>query len=297
MRESAVMTNRSSQMVAGAKLNLFLHVIGKREDGYHLLESAVAFTDFGDVLAVQDAQQNECLITGEWSIALSSADAPNSIEKVAEILRVFAPDAPAVRMTLEKNIPVSAGLGGGSVDAAAAMHLLSARWGLQLSPMAVEKIALQIGADVPVAYAGTPAMMKGIGEQLNPLPTLPSGGVLLVNPRVEVPTACVFRALSGTWSAPLEVAWPMFRDMREMAAWLKDHTRNDMEAAACELFPVVRDVLANLAALPNASLARMSGSGGTCFALFDTIESAQSAQQLLHAQQPSWWSVATHWKE
>lgn len=263
---------------APAKVNLYLHVTGKRADGYHLLDSLAVFPAAGDVVTAGAAETLSLDISGPFGAALRG-EADNLLLRAA---RALAPGRGAA-LSLEKNLPVASGIGGGSADAAAALQVLSALWGI--SDADFRALALQLGADVPVCLASRPARMQGIGEILHPAPALPEFGMVLVNPGVAVPTPAVFKARQGGFSAPpaLPEAWA---DVAAMVADLAACT-NDLQAAAIGIAPVIGEVLAVLAALPGARLARMSGSGATCFAIFDTP--AQAAMAAGETPE-SWWA-------
>lgn len=239
---------------APAKLNLALHVRAKRPDGYHELETLFAFTRFGDTLAAAPAE--------DWSLVVSgpTAQAAGPLEDnlVLRAARAFA-DASGSRarhaLRLEKHIPVAAGLGGGSADAAATLRLLNRLAGAPLALCELERIGALLGADVPACVRSATAFGAGRGEALAPGPGLSGMPVLLVNPCVAVPTGPVFRAWDGIDRGPLGADWRV--------------ARNDLEAPAIGLQPVIADVLAWLHGLPGVTLARMSGSGATCFALFE----------------------------
>ena len=268
----------SFSQFAPAKVNLYLHVTGKRADGYHLLDSLAVFPAAGDIVAAAPAKALSLDISGPFGAVLR-AEADNLLLRAA---RLLAP-ARGAALSLEKNLPVASGIGGGSADAAAALHVLSALWGI--TGAGLPALALQLGADVPVCLASRPARMQGIGEILAPAPRLPGFGMVLVNPGVAVPTPAVFRARQGGFSAPpnLPGHWA---DVDAMVADLARCT-NDLQAAAIGIEPVIGDVLAVLAALPGAKLARMSGSGATCFALFATPAAARDAAARI--TQPGWW--------
>jgi 4-diphosphocytidyl-2-C-methyl-D-erythritol kinase len=190
------------------------------------------------------------------------------------------------RMTLEKRLPVASGIGGGSADAACALRLLARLWGVTLPLEQVHRIARRLGADVPICLAARPARMEGVGDILSPPPVLPECGIVLVNPGIGVSTAEVFRTLAGRFSAPatLPARWGSASEMAADLAAL----RNDLEAPALTLQPVIGAVLDTLRARPGCLLARMSGSGATCFALFATPTEAAQAAQDVH--RPGWWS-------
>ena len=263
---------------APAKVNLYLHVTGKRDDGYHLLDSLAVFPAVGDVVGVASAADLRLSISGRFGAVLQ-AEPDNLLLRAARRLR---PGAGAA-LTLEKNLPVASGIGGGSADAAAALRLLSRHWDLS-APL--HEAALALGADVPVCLELAPARMGGIGEILSPAPRLPQFGMVLVNPGVAVATPAVFKARQGPFSAPAALP-ELWHDARDMVAALGRLT-NDLQAPAVVLQPVIGEVLRALENLPGALLARMSGSGATCFAIFATPEAAVAgAEKIRH---PGWWS-------
>jgi 4-diphosphocytidyl-2-C-methyl-D-erythritol kinase len=262
---------------APAKVNLFLHVTGRRADGYHLLDSLAVFPAVGDVVTAEPADALSLAVTGPFAAGLQ-AEPDNLLLRAARLLR---PGAGAA-LTLEKNLPVASGIGGGSADAAAALRLLARLWGVEGS---LHTAALALGADVPVCLESAPARMGGVGEVLGSAPVLPVFGMVLVNPGVAVATPAVFKARQGAFSPPaiLPETWP---DAAAMAADLRG-CMNDLQAPAIALAPVIGEVLAALTALPGALLARMSGSGATCFALFATPAGAAAAAA--HVARPGWW--------
>lgn len=262
---------------APAKVNLFLHVTARREDGYHLLDSLAVFPAIGDQISAVAGRELSLSISGRFGEALR-AEPDNLLLRAARALR---PGAGAA-LHLEKNLPVASGIGGGSADAAAALHVLSELWGVDAS---LPEIALALGADVPVCLASRPARMGGIGEVLSPAPRLPRFGMVLVNPGIAVPTPAVFRARQGGFTPPaaLPDAWA---DAAAMALDLAQ-TGNDLQAPAIGLQPVIGTVLGALGRLPGTLLARMSGSGATCFAIFASPEEASAAMPAI--QRPGWW--------
>ena len=270
------------QRIARAKVNLALHVVGRRADGYHLLDSLVAFADFGDVVTVEPAPSLSLSITGPMAADLS-AGPDNLVLKAAQMLG--SPLGAAI--TLEKRLPIASGIGGGSADAAATMQALGAIWGCAL-PDAGQVLAL--GADVPVCLAGQSCRMAGIGDQISPL-ALPPAHLVLVNPGVGLSTAAVFGALLCRDNPPLPPAAPM-PDAVALAAYL-GHCRNDLEAPALSLVPQIGAVLAALQGQTGCLLARMSGSGATCFGLFASASAAEAAATALRAQSGAWWVQAT----
>jgi 4-diphosphocytidyl-2-C-methyl-D-erythritol kinase len=263
-------------------VNLALHVLGRRGDGYHLLDSLVAFAGVGDVLHAAPADSLTLAVTGPFAPALR-VEPDNLVLRAARALAKVAGVAPRAALVLEKHLPVAAGIGGGSADAAAALRLLARLWQV---PPADAELALSLGADVPVCLAGRPAHMSGVGEVLAPAPRLPPCGLLLVNPGVAVATPAVFRARTGAFSAPLALpeGWA---DAAAMAADLA-RLSNDLEPPAVALEPAIGEVLGALRALPGALLARMSGSGATCFALFASAGEARAAAGRI--ARPGWWA-------
>lgn len=264
--------------LAPAKVNLFLHVTGRRADGYHLLDSLAVFAGVGDVLRGEVAAGLNLEVQGPFAAGLSG-EPDNLVLRAARAL-----SGRGARLVLEKNLPVASGIGGGSADAAAALRLLCRLW--QLAPPDLPGIALALGADVPVCLVRRPSRMGGVGERLDAAPRLPRCGLVLVNPGVAVATADVFRARRGDWSAPAELprAWP---DVAAMASDLRE-LRNDLEPPAIALRPVIGEVIGALAAVPGCRLARMSGSGATCFGLFDDPVLASEAAMRL--RRPRWWT-------
>jgi 4-diphosphocytidyl-2-C-methyl-D-erythritol kinase len=275
---------------APAKLNLYLHVLGRRADGYHLLDSLIAFAGVHDTILAAKADALTLAAEGPFAAALS-AEADNLVLRAARALADIAGVRPWAALTLVKRLPVASGIGGGSADAAATLLAASDLWRITHKPGALAKLALTLGADVPVCLAGKAAQMSGIGEQIDPAPALPRAPLVLVNPLVPLPTPAVFKARSGTFSKPatLEAA-P--RDARDLAEALKAR-RNDLADAAEGLVPEIKTILGALEAQPGCLLARMSGSGATCFALFGRAQEAQAAAAALRAAKPGWWIEAS----
>jgi 4-diphosphocytidyl-2-C-methyl-D-erythritol kinase len=268
---------------APAKVNLYLHVTGRRADGYHLLDSLVVFAGAADRLRYTAAETLTLALDGPEGATLA-AEPDNLVLRAARLLAAEADLPPTGRLGLEKNLPVASGIGGGSADAAAALRLLNRAWGLGFAAPRLEALAARLGADVPVCVASTAARMEGVGEVLSTAPRLPACGMVLANPRLPLPTPAVFKARQGGFTprAALPAGWgdaaAMARDLAEC--------RNDLEAAAIGLCPPVADVLTALRALPGCLLARMSGSGATCFALFADAALAQQGAGILPE---AWW--------
>ncbi|MCC6306600.1 MAG: 4-(cytidine 5'-diphospho)-2-C-methyl-D-erythritol kinase [Rhodobacteraceae bacterium] len=263
---------------APAKLNLALHVVGRRDDGMHLVDSLVAFADVGDRLTAATAGAL-ALSVGGPAASGCPADASNLVWRAA---RTLDPAAGA-RITLHKELPAAAGLGGGSADAAAALRALALLWG---RPGPAPAAVLALGADVPVCLAARTARMGGIGEVLGRAPRLPRAFVVLVNPGVGLATGAVFAALARRDNPPMAATLPRFADTARLARFLRG-CRNDLEAPAAALVPAVGAALAALAARPGCLLARMSGSGATVFGLFADPGPAEDAALAL--ARPGWW--------
>ena len=271
---------------APAKLNLYLHVTGRRADGYHELDSLVTFTALADRLEIAPADALALTVSGPFADALDGGDnlAARAAAALAEKL-----DRPAdVRIALHKRVPVAAGLGGGSADAAAVLRGLARLW--RLGPEHADdlrEIALGLGADVPVCLDSGAAYMAGIGEALSAPPPLPPCGVLLVNGGVPVPTGAVFAARRGPFSAADRFCETP-ADAAALASLLRTR-RNDLEPPARAQVSAIDQVLARLAAAPGCLLARMTGSGGTCFCLFADEAAAADAAGAIARERPGWW--------
>lgn len=271
---------------APAKVNLSLLVTGRRPDGYHLLDSLVVFGPAQDRLRGRPASLLSLRIEGPFAAGLA-AEENNLVLRAGRALAAWAGRDAGAELVLEKHLPVASGIGGGSADAAAALRLLCRLWGLRPAAAALSDLALGLGADVPVCLQSAPARMQGVGELLSPLPALPRCGLLLVNPGIAVATADVFRARAAGFSsaAALPPGWP---DAAALAATLAD-LGNDLEAPALALVHGIGDVLASLRRLSSCLLARMSGSGATCFALFPDLAAAEAGAAALPK---SWWRMA-----
>ncbi len=279
-----------SAALAPAKLNLYLHVLGRRPDGYHHLDSLVAFADIGDIVSVHPAETLELGVEGPFAAELPS-DEDNLVMGAARRLAAEAGVAPRATIRLVKRLPVASGIGGGSADAAAALRLLSLLWRIRPHEDDLRRVAIALGTDVPVCLLGRPAYVGGVGEEIALAPAMPPVALVLANPLVPLPTAAVYKRRFGAFSACARFAATP-ADAAELACLLATR-RNDLTEAACALSPAVEPMLRTLAALPGALLARMSGSGATCFALFAGEEEAGAAARALAAAHPEWWVRAT----
>ncbi len=270
-------------MAAPAKINLYLHVTARRDDGYHELDSLMAFADFGDVLEAAPGDGLSIRATGAFAAEMPE-DQDNLAVRAARRLAEAAGVAPDAALTLNKAIPVAAGLGGGASDAAATLKALCVLWGIADGAVDLPAIALELGADVPVCLAGRAAFVGGIGEKIDPAPPLPDAGLLLVNPGVKLATRAVFEKRRGgfTPADPFDRTPATAKDLARLLA----ERENDLTESAVRMCPVIKDVLAALEKVPGCHLARMSGSGATCFGLFDTLEAAAAAASAV--REKSW---------
>ncbi|MBK19877.1 MAG: 4-(cytidine 5'-diphospho)-2-C-methyl-D-erythritol kinase [Rhodospirillaceae bacterium] len=275
---------------AHAKINLYLHVIGQRDDGYHELDSLVGFTEFSDLLTVAKNANLALDIEGPFAGSLSQ-NGDNLVLTAAKMLANEAGIQPEAKIILHKNLPVASGIGGGSADAAAALKALNSFWQIGLSEEALAKIGLEIGADVPACLRSKTARMAGIGEQISEIEANLDVGVLLVNPGVPISTPEVFRARRGAFSeAVTGLNWDDKFGLYDLLLGLK----NDLQSPAVQLVPEIKSVLEVLQSLKDCRVAKLSGSGATCFGLFDDSGAAKIAEQKIRKSNPSWWVQATY---
>jgi 4-diphosphocytidyl-2-C-methyl-D-erythritol kinase len=275
-------------MLARAKVNLYLHVTGKRADGYHLLDSLIVFAETGDEIAVTAASDLTLTIDGPFGTGLDAGPS-NLVLRAAEALRNLAGIAQGAAIRLTKNLPIASGIGGGSADAATTLLALIDLWQLKPDRAALYKLAEKLGADVPVCLDGHPSFVGGIGEDIQPAGQLPSAHLLLVNPLVETPTPAVFKARRGDFTPPARWDQPPM-SAQGLAIFLASR-KNDLTAPAIIVAPVVADVLSAIAATKDCLLSRLSGSGATCFGIFADAAAAEAARQQIKTRYPGWWAV------
>jgi 4-diphosphocytidyl-2-C-methyl-D-erythritol kinase len=289
MTDPLSMTLATGDRLARAKVNLYLHVVGKRDDGFHLLDSLIVFAESGDRLSVAPADDLSLSISGPFADGLA-AEADNLVLRAARALAAEAGITPRAHLHLTKNLPIASGIGGGSADAAAALESLRQLWRLNIAAERLQHIALGLGADVPVCVAGTPSFIGGIGEEIASAGRLPAAWLLLVNPKVPTPTPQVFKARRGDFSPATRwtTAPATFTDLIDYLA----AQRNDLTDAAISVAPIIGDVLAVIAETAHCRLARLSGSGATCFGLYETAAAATAAGRAITARHPSWWVSA-----
>lgn len=265
---------------ARAKINLYLHVIDRRPDGYHNLESLVTFTDLADKITITPASSFFLNTRGEF---VGDIDSINIVAKVASIM---GPQK-GVQIELTKNIPVAGGLGGGSSDAAATFHGLNELWKLGLSEQELIDKASSLGADIPVCIHGKPCYMLGNGEKIEKLHIFPAIDMVLVNPRIMLPTSAVFKDI-GTFSKPNHKKCYNFNYIEDLVEYLES-TRNDLYVKSRVLVPAIDEIIDTMQALQGCLLARMAGSGATCFGIFKNSEKAEEAASYLSRSRPGWW--------
>ena len=278
------------RVAAAAKINLFLHVGERRADGFHELESLVAFAEAGDVLTFAHADALSLSVAGPFAAGLAG-ESDNLVLRAARALKERTGFAKGAAITLEKNLPVSSGIGGGSADAAATLKGLVRLWGLKLASGQLHGIAAALGSDVPVCVASETSWMEGRGERVDAAPALPPCALVLVNPGIAVPTGRVFGMLatrSGTGHSK-----PATLPTLDALLGYLQKTRNDLEAPGRAIAPVIGEILTALSSATGALLARMSGSGATCFGLFANDADASAAARVLKSDHPDWWIVPT----
>lgn len=286
MRRAALLPEQ-----APAKINLTLHINGRRDDGYHDLESLVVFADIGDTLALAPSDTLSLVTSGPTAQVAGPLE-DNLVIKAARALQARFDGLFVGAFDLVKHLPVAAGIGGGSADAAAAIRLLCRLNGLPLHDIRVQEAARAVGADVPVCLESQARIMKGAGERLGPPLRLPRLQAVLVNPGVPVPTAAVFKALGlnpgEKCTGVPHVAIESTPDVETLLALLQA-SRNDLQAAAIAVEPVIADVIDQISRQNGCALARMSGSGATCFGLFDSLGSVFEAVRALRRHRSNWW--------
>lgn len=277
---------------APAKINLALHVTGRRETGYHDIQSLVVFADIGDELRAQQAAKDTLSISGPFAAGLGNGPV-NLVNKAITQFRERWPDAVPYGLAIEliKSLPIAAGIGGGSADAAAALRLMARMSEHDIPVQELHELALGLGADVPVCLIGQPAIMTGIGEQITPLKSLPKFYIVLVNPQKPLATADVFRALVHPDNAGLPALNLPLAHAVTLALWLAD-TRNDLTPAANALMPELAGVTQAIGATAGCVLARMSGSGATLFGLYGNDAQAVQASHDLRKMFPDYWIAA-----
>jgi len=279
--------------VAPAKINLSLHVTGRRPGGFHDLESLVVFAAIADRLVAVPAQNDSLLVDGPFA-SLIKPDKTNLVMLALAAFRSAWPRAIAtgIEIRLSKNLPVAAGIGGGSADAAAMLRMLAQMAAIPIDPAGLKKIALELGADVPVCLQMQPALIGGVGEKLAPVAKLPALHMVLVNPGVAIGTREIFANLTRRNNPPMPALPPRFESARSLAGWLET-TRNDLVDPAAEIEPKIKEITRFFNDDEHCLFARMSGSGATVFALYQTDRDALAAAAALQKCWPQYWVRAT----
>jgi len=274
---------------APAKLNLYLHITGRRADGYHNLDSLVAFATVGDEVRLEPADSFQLIIEGPYSSTLQSDNpANNLVSKAAQSLAELTDHPLNIKLTLIKNLPIASGIGGGSSDAAAALRALARHWNIPLDDPRLFAAAAKHGQDVPACLVIANNYLTATGTE--PAPTLPKASIILVNPNKALPTPDVYKVFKDSghpFSPGAQLTSPP-STLPHLIAELKNRT-NDLYDPACYLMPEIKSIIAALETTTNCLLARMSGSGATCFALYPTAQAAQTAATALKSTHPHWW--------
>ncbi len=278
--------------LAPAKVNLFLHVGPIDADGYHPLASLVAFADVGDRITVAPADHLSLTVSGPFAGGLAGEGDNLVLRAVRALARAAGAPEPGLAFTLDKRLPIAAGLGGGSSDAGAALKLARDALALPFDDMALAEVAATVGADGPMCLHARAAWAEGRGDVLSFEPSLPPLPAVLINPGVPSPTGAVYRAYDAGPPAAADRPPPPSWDLDAVLVWLAAR-RNDLQAPAVALQPAIGAALEAAAGLPGVRLARMSGSGATVFALFETAAAADTAARLLSGHRPGWWVKST----
>ncbi|MCL6706115.1 4-(cytidine 5'-diphospho)-2-C-methyl-D-erythritol kinase [Pseudomonas sp. R2.Fl] len=285
-------------VTAPAKINLALHVTGQRDDGYHLLDMIVTFAGVGDVLSISTSDQDGFQLQGRFGASLSSSGEGHdgnlvlrARDRLRQALGARGIPAPPVAITLQKNLPIASGIGGGSADAAATLKGLLALWNATLPEAKLMDLALSLGADVPMCLAGWPLRATGIGENVERLADMPGLPMVLGNPLKGVSTPDIFRRLTRKTNPPV-IGLPSAPASKEDWLAFLAGQRNDLEPPARALLPEIAE-LSGLLTATGARLVRMSGSGATCFGLYDDFAAARNAEARLLRERPDWYFAAT----
>lgn len=282
------MTHKTFILQAPAKLNLFLHITGKRPDGYHLLQSLMVFVDVGDELRFRPHDSLFIDVEGPFAAELTVPH-DNLVYRAAQALAADYKVPVRGNITLQKNLPVASGMAGGSSDAATALRGLAKLWSLPEDENRLMRIAQTLGADVPACLVRRPVWAEGIGEKITYLADMPPLHFVLLNPLIPTPTPEVFRRFRPRYSPAIQ-----FSGRRKTAGeWIADLKlyRNDLTEAAEEVSPLIRQCLRSLEETPNCRFSRLSGSGATCFGIYEHAEAAQAAVNKLRLRHPEWWVV------
>ncbi len=277
-----------------AKINLFLHILGRREDNYHELESIFYFTDCYDEISFSEVKTNEVTskieLKGRFADELKNSDlSENSIIKAYKILQEFSQNKlPNLKFTLTKNLPISSGIGAGSSNAAGVIRELNNFYQLNIANEILENLALKIGADVPACLYSKPLIARGVGEKISLINNFAKLNILLINPLIQVSTKEIFKMGFTKFSNPVNYKNSDFTDVNSLINFLKN-TQNDLQKNAIKICPEIREILEYLPKLKGFLIARMSGSGATCFAIFDSEKNLSIAREKTQEKFPNYW--------
>ena len=291
--------SQALRILAPAKINLYLHITGRLDNGYHTLDSLIGFADIGDNIKIERADDFAFVIDGPFSGQFdaktrdASPHSSNLSVQAVWALSRAAQKPPHVKVTLTKNLPLAAGIGGGSADAAAVIWGLCELWDISKTAPYLAELMLSLGADVPVCLQARPAQVGGIGEIINPIPAMQEVPLILANPGVPCPTGPVFAHYNETFRAPLAILPKYFENTESLLKFLHAQ-HNDLSNAAASRVPEITTVINAMGAQDGVMLVRMSGSGATCFALCETNDAAQNAARALRHEHPDWWIHTGH---
>jgi 4-diphosphocytidyl-2-C-methyl-D-erythritol kinase len=294
MRNMSNMSGQSFTLAAPAKINLFLHVTGRRDDAYHLLQSIAVFAEAGDLLTF--SRYDSLLIDIDGYFGGDIGDLRDNLIYKAAMALAQEYDIPATgHIRLQKNLPVASGMGGGSSDAATTLRGLCRLWGLPEENGRLERLSVKLGADVPACLYRRPVWMEGVGDRMVRMQEMPDMHLVLVTPPVKTPTPEVFARFAGRFSGRYSAPIRFTGRRKTLGEWIADLQlyRNDLTDAAIDVSPDIRTSLAAIADTPNCRIARLSGSGATCFGLYDSPAAALAAVNKLRQQHPHWWIKAT----
>ena len=290
---------KTIRVFAPAKINLFLHLTGVQQNGYHTLQSLIGFVDIGDNIEITPHDHFDFSINGPFAkdfnateLKASNTDNDNLVVKAARRLSQIEGANLKIKINLEKNLPLASGLGGGSSDAAAAIWGLQELWGLDRKAKYLLPLMAKLGADVPACLNCQPCVIEGFGEELLPAPSMQETPILIVNPLLPCPTADIFKRNTTPFKEKITLP-DSFATIFELLAFLRT-TSNDLHTAAVYLLPEISNVISALETQSECLIARMSGSGASCFGLFETIEEAQKAAKVVSEENPDWW-VKSGW--
>jgi 4-diphosphocytidyl-2-C-methyl-D-erythritol kinase len=288
---TAIISTQRTVITSPAKINLYLHVIGKRDDGYHDLDSLVAFAHYGDEISISQSSTPIFSKDGAFAHVIPN-DQNNAIKKAWRGLELYTGRDLPCHIHITKNIPAGAGLGGGSSNAASVLHGLIDHFQLQIDYNDIMDMALSIGSDVPVCFHQSPTIMRGRGGDCTPAPTFPTIPMVIIWPHITHPTGDIYARLSGAYSAPVTVP-EYFYDAHDLTNFLKTSTQNDLENPAFQLSPQLADMIKYLSSQKRALFTRMTGSGSAFFALFETTNDAQNALTSFQKKFPNMWGIST----